>query len=394
MPSIVDSPENITGLSGILNTKKTKKGINPNNVEQEMLRNFRDTKVASDALDDYKREMKQIQEDTGVNFGESWDIDELGGDKKEDSEIDDDNIFGKDFATKKDSSNPNHNLNRMNAKFATERPTPSFKGQSVPKPMQKQEPNIMFGSSAADDSDSDEDFWNFDDKPASPAVQFKKEVQSSNYMGGSSDVEKQKYTKDQIRDRNIKRFMSKMDTSEENDDDNDMFRQVEEEDEKQRLLNQIDTLRDMLESDDVDISHIPIVNGKSEMKDVKNAYKMLLTKNDTRRCSSMAEEGILMMAYAMEDLFDGKRVLFGRFRPNLQGWHTTATTKLRRMRFETSNIVAGVMQSYGVGDMGRIAFELIPSMVIYSKRKQDSANEPDLQDTLEFTDAVRDLHNK
>jgi hypothetical protein len=52
------------------------------------------------------------------------------------------------------------------------------------------------------------------------------------------------------------------------------------------------------------------------------------------------------------------------------------------------------MQSYGIGDVGRIGLELIPSMVIYSKRKQNSSNEPDLQDTLEFTDALRDLHNK
>lgn len=381
MPSTQDVPENITGISGILNTKKTKKGINPSNVEQEMLRNFRDTKVATDALDDYKREMKRIQEDTGMDFGETWDVDDLAGDKKDDISIDDDAIFGKNFATKKDPTDPNHELNKINRNLS--KPIPHFKG-TVPQKFgsTKQEPNL-FGGTIENDSDSDDDLWNFEDK--------RKQEQPMRNNIEESNHEKQKYTKEQIRQRNNQRFMAKLDISEEDDD---MFRQVEEEDEKQRILNQIDTLRNMLGDDDVDISHIPMVNNKSEMKDVQNAYKMLLTKNDTRRCSSMAEEAILMIAYALEDLFDGKRVLFGRFRPNLVGWHTTASTKLRRMRFETANVVSHVMQSYGIGDVGRIGLELIPSMVIYSKRKQNSSNEPDLQDTLEFTDALRDLHNK
>jgi hypothetical protein len=381
MPSTQDVPENITGISGILNTKKTKKGINPSNVEQEMLRNFRDTKVATDALDDYKREMKRIQEDTGMDFGETWDVDDLAGDKKDDISIDDDAIFGKNFATKKDPTDPNHELNKINRNLSKQ--IPHFKG-TVPQKFgsTRQEPNL-FGGTIENDSDSDDDLWNFEDK--------RKQEQPMRNNIEESNHEKQKYTKEQIRQRNNQRFMAKLDISEEDDD---MFRQVEEEDEKQRILNQIDTLRNMLGDDDVDISHIPMVNNKSEMKDVQNAYKMLLTKNDTRRCSSMAEEAILMIAYALEDLFDGKRVLFGRFRPNLVGWHTTASTKLRRMRFETANVVSHVMQSYGIGDVGRIGLELIPSMVIYSKRKQNSSNEPDLQDTLEFTDALRDLHNK
>ena len=416
MPSIHDTPENITGLSGILNVKKIKRGINPTNVEQEMLRNFRDTSVATDALSDYKREMKRIQEDTGMDFGENWDVDDLVGDKPGkdvDIEVDDDAIFGKDFGTKKDPVNYNHELNRMDRNISKPREQreprepreprelreqPHFKGQSTTKFNNRQEPTL-FGGATADDSDSDDNFWNFDDKrPANTASkrdpldewtegQQTLPREKSNDMRYS--VEKQKYTKDQIQQRNIQRFMTKIDASEE--DDGSLFKQVEEEDEKQRLLTQIEQLREMLEGDDVDISHIPIVNNKSEMKDIKDSYKMLLTKNDTRRCSSMAEEGILMMAYALEDIFDGKRVLFGRFRPNLSGWHSTAQTKLKRMRFETANVVSRVMQSYGIGDVGRIGLELIPSMVIYSKRKQNSANEPDLQDTSEFIDAVRDL---
>lgn len=394
MPSIFDTPENITGLSGILNAKKIKKGINPTNVEQEMLRNFRDTRVATDALDDYKREMKRIQDDTGMDFGENWDVDELVGDDKrnDDMSIDDDVIFGKDYGVKKDPVNYNHELNKMDRHIS--KPQPHFKGQvNTKREFNRQEPTLFGGATGEDDSDSDENFWNFADKPSRETKSIPDNISNRTRVDDVySSPEKQKYTKDQIRHRNIQRFMTKIDASEE--DDGSLFRQVEEEDEKQRLLTQIDQLREMLEGDDVDISHIPIVNNKSEMKDIKDSYKMLLTKNDTRRCSSMAEEGILMMAYALEDIFDGKRVLFGRFRPNLSGWSATASTKLKRMRFETANVVSRVMQSYGIGDVGRIGLELVPSMVIYSKRKQNSANEPDLQDTTEFADAVREMNNK
>ncbi len=120
---------------------------------------------------------------------------------------------------------------------------------------------------------------------------------------------------------------------------------------------------------------------------------MLDIKNDSRRCSSLAEEGVLMVAYALEDVFDGKRTFFGRFRPNLVGWHTTAQNKLRRMRYETSSIVSDTLKSHNVGYIGRIALELVPSMIIYSKRKQNASQEPDLADSQEFKDALRDIRS-
>ena len=63
------------------------------------------------------------------------------------------------------------------------------------------------------------------------------------------------------------------------------------------------------------------------------------------------------------------------------------------MRYETSSVVSEALQKNNIGNIGRIALELVPSMIVYSKRKQGASKEPDLVDSQEFTDAIRDIHN-
>lgn len=418
MNPYVDAPENITGLSGIINKKKTKKNLDLLSVEQEMLRNFKSTKEASDAVDDFKEEMRKITVKSGMDFGETWDPDDLMGSEEEKPkptlpDIDDDDIFGP--PTKDPLNNKfRKNIGRHSMKSS---------GGSTADP---------FSDEEADDG-SDDDLFNFD-KPTTSNMQnsqFRGPEPMKSYgtsgnkynqrpnqalirrpgqrpnqtfsqgsrpplnMGYVGDGERQRYTRDQIRQRNINAFMDGLNESDDEIvEDDEAFEKAKSEDEKHHLLNQIDTLKTILEEDDVDISHIPEVDTESSLPEVQKVHKMLVTKNDSRRCSSMAEEGVLMVAYAMEDVFDGKRVFFGRFRPNLVGWHTTAQNKLRRMRFETSTVVSNALQHYGVGNMGRIGLELVPSMIIYSKRKQSTSHEEDLVDTDEFTDAIRDIQNK
>ena len=397
--NFIDAKENITGLSGIINSKKTRKGVNLASVEQNMLKTFKNPKDASDAVDDFKREMKKITDASGIDMDETWDTDALMGPSKAEDElpdIDDDSIFGEEFMQKNDPLKKPFNNKFQNEvmSFPTEKKV-SPKVQMVGF---KNQPSQMFSvkktsaTAVKSDDDDDDSFWNLGS--TKPTTQVSRPQQSSTRSEDVFDEQpKQRFTQEQIRQRNVNKFMSKIDESLDDSND-DIFEQVKQNDEKQYILNQIDTLRGILEEDDVDISHIPVVDIKSDMKTIKDAHKLLIIKNDTKRCSSMAEEGILMLAYGLEDIFDGKRVFFGKFRPNLTGWHTTAQNKLRRMRYETSNVVSGLMQSYGIGNIGRIVLELGPSMVIYSKRKQSSSSEPDLVDTDAFGAAMRDIQNK
>lgn len=370
MSGYVDAAENITGLSKLVNKKKTKKNIDIENVEQDMLRNFKTTKEAADAVDEYKEEMRKITQKSGLDFGETWDPDGLLGDTKKGSSdlpsIDDSDIFGEGLNKKSEFTNKFKN--KLNNKLEDD----------------------IWGSDGSD-SDNDSDLFNFD-APVKQSVQPPSRVPQSNNFSRAPAPERQRYTQDQRRQKNIDTFMKNVEDSD-MDDDDDIFEQAKESDEIHYYLNQIDSLRDILEEDDVDISHIPVVDASSTIGEIKNTHKMLRIKNDSRRCAGMAEEGILMIAYALEDVFDGKRVLFGKFKPNLTGWHSTAQNKLRRMRFETSSVVSSALQTYGVGNIGRIGLELIPSMIIYSKRRQASSVEPNLVDTADFNDAIRDIHD-
>jgi hypothetical protein len=136
------------------------------------------------------------------------------------------------------------------------------------------------------------------------------------------------------------------------------------------LLSDIDELRSELAQDGVDLSRIPEVDSESKLEDIKNVHDMLRKKYDRKRCNSLGNELILAGAQGLEFLFDGQRK-WGPYQPNLTGWSNTIRSKLRRMRYETSSIVAGVMNDYNIGPTTRIAIELVPSAFLYSKMKSE-----------------------
>ena len=124
----------------------------------------------------------------------------------------------------------------------------------------------------------------------------------------------------------------------------------------------------------------------------KNVYKILRLKNDRNRYCSFAEEIILAGAQGIEHLFDGKKEWFGR-KPDLVGWHQTVKVKLRRMRFETSTMVQGVMQEYNMSPGMRLMLELIPSMFLYSRQRSlATRNHDNLNIDIEYQNATSNLN--
>ncbi len=143
-----------------------------------------------------------------------------------------------------------------------------------------------------------------------------------------------------------------------------------EEDTRGILLEDIDELRSELEDSGVDIKRIPDVNGDSELDEIKKIHKILRRKYDRKRCNSFGTEMILATAQGLEYAFDGKRK-WGPYSPDLTGWHNTIRPKLRRMRYETSSIVSGIMQDYNIGPTARILLELVPSAFLYSRMRKE-----------------------
>jgi hypothetical protein len=166
-----------------------------------------------------------------------------------------------------------------------------------------------------------------------------------------------------------------------------------EEDTKSQLLEQIDMLRITLEDEGVDLARIPEVNNESTLSEIQNIHKHLRLKNDRNRYCSFAEEFIMFGAHALEEIFDGKRVWVGRYSPDLTGWHNTVNVKLRRMRYDTSNLVSGVMQEYNVDSGMRIMLELVPSMFLHSKMRKQQFGSGTLYSDDEMSAAMNDIRD-
>lgn len=171
------------------------------------------------------------------------------------------------------------------------------------------------------------------------------------------------------------------------------FEKEKREDLKCAMLAEIDNLISTLEEENVNLSRIPKVDSRSSYEDVEMVLKMLRHKNDHTRYCGFAEEFLLFGAYALEELFDGERVYFGRYSPDLTGWNHHLNVKLKRMQNDTSQIVSTVMQDYNIGPGARILLELIPNMVIYSRMRSHQHNDPGLYSEESMQDLTTNIRN-
>lgn len=176
---------------------------------------------------------------------------------------------------------------------------------------------------------------------------------------------------------------------EKNNDDAEFIQQEDEGDEMARIMEQVDLLRGNLESEGVDLSRIPDVNSGTSKKEAKAVLRILQIKNDRLRYCDFFEEGILAVAYGLEGVFNGQRDILGS-KIDLTGYSDTVKVKLRRMRYDTSNFVSGIMQGYNISSGWRIVLELIPSLFLYSRNRRLKANDNLISDES-YQKAIQDL---
>jgi hypothetical protein len=155
----------------------------------------------------------------------------------------------------------------------------------------------------------------------------------------------------------------------------DLISKEKENEEISALLGDIGELKHELEQDEVDISDVPAVTKDSTKDEVKSVYNILKRRYERRRLNSLGNEGIIAIAQGLEYIFDGERKI-GPYKPDLTNWNNTVRTKLRKMRYETSNVVGVVLDKLDVGSAGRIAIELVPSAFLHSKMRKDSRGKP------------------
>lgn len=166
---------------------------------------------------------------------------------------------------------------------------------------------------------------------------------------------------------------------------NDMFslEEVRSVDSKARMLSEIETLRDILMGENEQLlERVPEVNHESSHEEIAGVLRLLTQKNDTSRSCMFADEVFMFGANMLEDVFDGERTFFGRYKPDLRGWSPHVATKLRRMRFDTGRIAGSILNDCNLGPIGRILIELVPSALLYSNTRKKQHGQSSLYDDM------------
>ena len=154
-------------------------------------------------------------------------------------------------------------------------------------------------------------------------------------------------------------------------------------DAKVAKLEEIAALTQILKDDRVDVSGISHPSTASSLEDIESALRALRLKNDRNRFTSLGEELMMGAAEFVESVFDGEtEIPVLGWKPDYTGYRNTVQAKLMRMRFETSQIVAGAVQGLNMGPTSRILLELIPSLLLYPSQNRRAAATPGLYDTI------------
>jgi len=183
------------------------------------------------------------------------------------------------------------------------------------------------------------------------------------------------------------------DSGDDPDDDTFTVEKEKMEDAKTSMLVEIDSLWSDLEEENVNLERIPRPTQNSSYETVENVLKTLRMKLDRARYCSLADDVVLAGAGIIEDIFDGKRVFFNRYSPDMSGWSKSVQMKLRRMKHDTSSIVGNVMSENNIGPGTRIALELVPNAFMHARSKRAQFGKETIYSDAELQRSISNLRN-
>ena len=135
------------------------------------------------------------------------------------------------------------------------------------------------------------------------------------------------------------------------------------EDDKEELLEDCISLREELKDTGVNISNIIEPHSGMSKEELERIYKRLLIKNNKKRAGTTAEELFMLVAKGAGKVFNGQTEWFG-YRLDARGWDATVKGKMKRMRYDCSNWISGIMKEYTMSSGTRIGIELVPSFLL------------------------------
>jgi len=347
----INDATNITGMSKLLNKNNTDAGLNVELIERDMIGKA-GVKLTRNVNPDkeYQETMRELADMAGIpiadmdmgsdsgsysgSFESSYDSDEFESGEDDSEEFTDDDENDEQFIEKLKKHETTDSRNMLKApKLDMENHRDKRKNNNVFSRTNVADPSRNHRSQRQEYAAQPQYQQQYQQPPQGGNAQFDQVLQG--YGGPVINVDK------------------------ENEEEN-----------KTMMLEDIDELWAELQDDDVDLSRIPKVNQDSPLDDVAQVQKILRMKYDRRRYTTFGTEFILAGVHGLEYLFDGKRK-WGPYQPDLTNWHNTVRTKLRRMRYETSMIVADAMSSWNVGAFTRVMIELVPSAFLHSRMRSE-----------------------
>jgi hypothetical protein len=141
------------------------------------------------------------------------------------------------------------------------------------------------------------------------------------------------------------------------------------------LLEDINAIREALEDDRVIVSDIPVASENMGMSELDQIHQRLKSKMRRLRATSTAEELLVLLAKAVELIFNGENDYLG-YRLNATGWSSTVKAKTRRMRFDMSRLVSSFTEGRGMSSGANILLELVPSLALHMAKKKSEQETP------------------
>lgn len=158
-------------------------------------------------------------------------------------------------------------------------------------------------------------------------------------------------------------------------------------------LEKIESMRQALDEEGIDCSKIDVVTSEDSDEKIEATYRTISSKMDRQRYCSLAEELVLAGVGGLESFFDGKRVYFGKYRPDLTDWNITVQAKLRRVRPETAMLVGQIMRDYNISPIWRILMELVPSAISHIRLKAKQNDSDGLYADADMAKAINEIHS-
>lgn len=149
---------------------------------------------------------------------------------------------------------------------------------------------------------------------------------------------------------------------------------------KVTLLEEIsDFISDLKTS--IDLSTVPNVSYSSPIKEIERVHLILKKKYDRVRFSNIGNDYITFILLGAEFVFNGEREFLG-YKPCLKGVHKKIKVKLRRIRYETANVVSRILNDNHLGSISKIMIEILPTLFIHNSLYQETDSQYRLDEQL------------